>query len=70
MPQWAGSSWYYLRFEDPKNKKALVDPKKEITLLARDYLFKDVLRIETVRKPIILEKLAAMLAYQIGREYF
>ncbi|MDE1974964.1 MAG: leucine--tRNA ligase [Patescibacteria group bacterium] len=29
MPQWAGSCWYYLRYEDPKNKKALVDPKKE-----------------------------------------
>ncbi len=29
MPQWAGSSWYYLRYIDPKNKKALVDPKKE-----------------------------------------
>ncbi len=29
MPQWAGSSWYYLRFIDPKNSKALVDKKKE-----------------------------------------
>jgi leucyl-tRNA synthetase len=29
MPQWAGSCWYYLRFEDPKNKKVYVDPKKE-----------------------------------------
>jgi leucyl-tRNA synthetase len=29
MPQWAGSSWYYLRYEDPKNSKAFVDPKKE-----------------------------------------
>ena len=29
MPQWAGSCWYYLRFMDPKNKKAFVDPKKE-----------------------------------------
>ncbi len=29
MPQWAGSCWYYLRYIDPKNKKALVDPKKE-----------------------------------------
>ncbi len=29
MPQWAGSSWYYLRYIDPKNKKVLVDPKKE-----------------------------------------
>ena len=24
MPQWAGSSWYYLRYMDPHNKEALV----------------------------------------------
>ncbi|WP_198434738.1 leucine--tRNA ligase [Aerococcus urinae] len=24
MPQWAGSSWYYIRFCDPKNKEALI----------------------------------------------
>jgi leucyl-tRNA synthetase len=29
MPQWAGSSWYYLRYMDPKNDKALVDSDKE-----------------------------------------
>jgi len=29
MPQWAGSSWYYLRYIDPKNKKTLVDKEKE-----------------------------------------
>ncbi|KAG6501475.1 hypothetical protein ZIOFF_041356 [Zingiber officinale] len=29
MPQWAGSCWYYLRFMDPKNSKALVDKDKE-----------------------------------------
>lgn len=29
MPQWAGSSWYYLRFMDPKNANALVDKDKE-----------------------------------------
>ncbi|HND52017.1 MAG TPA: leucine--tRNA ligase [Pirellulaceae bacterium] len=29
MPQWAGSCWYYLRFIDPKNGTALVDPAKE-----------------------------------------
>ena len=28
MPQWAGSSWYFLRFCDPKNDKALADPEK------------------------------------------
>lgn len=29
MPQWAGSSWYYLRFIDPNNDAALVDSTKE-----------------------------------------
>jgi leucyl-tRNA synthetase len=29
MPQWAGSSWYYLRFLDPHNSKALIDPAIE-----------------------------------------
>jgi leucyl-tRNA synthetase len=29
MPQWAGSCWYYLRFIDPKNTAALVDPALE-----------------------------------------
>ena len=29
MPQWAGSCWYYLRYVDPKNGRAFVDPAKE-----------------------------------------
>ncbi len=29
MPQWAGSSWYYLRFVDPHNTNALIDVRKE-----------------------------------------
>ncbi|MDQ3330878.1 MAG: class I tRNA ligase family protein, partial [Planctomycetota bacterium] len=29
MPQWAGSCWYYLRFADPKNETAFIDPAKE-----------------------------------------
>ncbi len=28
MPQWAGSSWYFLRYVDNKNKEALVDKEK------------------------------------------
>ena len=28
MPQWAGSSWYYLRYIDPKNDTALADMDK------------------------------------------
>lgn len=29
MPQWAGSSWYYLRFMDPENTDALVGKEAE-----------------------------------------
>ena len=29
MPQWAGSCWYFLRFIDPKNSDALIDPALE-----------------------------------------
>ena len=29
MPQWAGSCWYYLRYLDPDNDDALVDPDLE-----------------------------------------
>jgi len=29
MPQWAGSSWYYLRYMDPKNDQALVSKENE-----------------------------------------
>ncbi len=28
MPQWAGSSWYFLRYIDPHNDKAFADPEK------------------------------------------
>ncbi|MBR2474396.1 MAG: leucine--tRNA ligase [Clostridia bacterium] len=28
MPQWAGSSWYFLRYIDPKNSEKLADPEK------------------------------------------
>ncbi len=28
MPQWAGSSWYFLRYIDPKNDSTLADAKK------------------------------------------
>lgn len=36
MPQWAGSSWYYLRFIDPANTKAPVGKKKEREMLPVD----------------------------------
>ena len=29
MPQWAGSSWYYVRYMDPHNDKEIVSPEAE-----------------------------------------
>ncbi|MEX0643493.1 MAG: leucine--tRNA ligase [Pirellulales bacterium] len=36
MPQWAGSCWYYLRFLDPKNAKAAIDPAIEMAWMPID----------------------------------
>ncbi|NUO35856.1 MAG: leucine--tRNA ligase [Dermatophilaceae bacterium] len=35
MPNWAGSCWYYLRYLDPANHEAFVDPANEAYWLAR-----------------------------------
>jgi len=37
MPQWAGSSWYYLRYIDPRNNLSAIDSEKE-----KDWLPVDV----------------------------
>jgi leucyl-tRNA synthetase len=36
MPQWAGSCWYYLRYLDPQNHDAMVDPEIERYWLGPD----------------------------------
>jgi uncharacterized protein len=36
--------------------------------LSNDYLYKDLLSIETIRKPALLEKILISLAFQIGNE--
>lgn len=36
MPQWAGSSWYFLRYIDPKNTEAIADKEKLIEWLPVD----------------------------------
>ncbi|MDV3223044.1 leucine--tRNA ligase [Intrasporangium sp.] len=35
MPNWAGSCWYYLRYLDPANAEAMVDPENERYWMAR-----------------------------------
>ena len=44
------------------------NPEGDLKTIANDYLFRDILRIETVRKPIIIEKLVRLLALQSGNE--
>ena len=36
MPQWAGSSWYFLRYVDSKNDKELVSREKADEMLPVD----------------------------------
>ena len=44
------------------------DEKELIKLLAGSYLYKDLLMLEQVKKPVLLEKLLKALALQVGSE--
>ena len=44
------------------------NPEGDLKIIANDYLFRDILKIETVRKPIIVEKLVRLLALQSGNK--
>ncbi len=39
MPQWAGSSWYFLRYTDPRDKKQFADKKKQKYWMPIDVYF-------------------------------
>ena len=42
--------------------------RETLTLLANSYLYKDVFRLEQLKKPLLLEKIVRALALQIGSE--
>lgn len=44
------------------------EEKKLLKLLAGSYLYKDVLMLEQIKKPVLLEKLLKALALQVGSE--
>lgn len=44
------------------------DEKESLKLLASSYLYKDLLMLEKIKKPILLEKLLKSLALQVGNE--
>ena len=62
-------------FEDSllEVKKRLIQEEKEqefqvLKELASSYLYKDVLQLSAVRKPVLLDKLLKALALQLGSE--
>ncbi len=44
------------------------DAKKHLKLLAGSYLYKDILSLDSIHKPVILEKILKALALQLGSE--
>jgi len=49
----------------------IVDPtnaEKHLKLIANSYLYKDLLTLEQIKKPVLLEKMVKALALQIGSE--
>jgi len=52
----------------PEIVSKLGEEKVHLKLLAESYLYKDLLMLEQVKKPLLLEKLLTALALQIGSE--
>ena len=63
MPQWAGSSWYYLRYIDPHNEQALADPEKLKYWLPVDWYNGGM---EHVTRHVIYSRFWHKFLYDIG----
>lgn len=50
------------------NYTDISDKLKELDQITNAYLYKDILKLEEIRKPAILEKLVKLLAHQVGSE--
>jgi predicted AAA+ superfamily ATPase len=46
----------------------LANAQRSLMALSNDYLYKDLLSLESIRKPALLEKILLALAFQIGNE--
>jgi len=58
----------YGYYPEVVNQKATSDAQEALTLLAESYLYKDILSLEGIKKPQLLDKLLRALALQIGSE--
>ena len=63
MPQWAGSSWYFLRYCDPHNDKCLADPEKLRYWMPVDWYNGGM---EHVTRHMIYSRFWHMFLYDIG----
>ena len=63
MPQWAGSSWYFLRYIDPKNENAIADPEKLKYWLPVDWYNGGM---EHVTRHMIYSRFGHHFLYDIG----
>ena len=63
MPQWAGSSWYFIRYVDPHNDKALADPEEMKYWLPVDWYNGGM---EHVTRHLIYSRFWYRFLYDIG----
>ena len=63
MPQWAGSSWYFLRYIDPLNDEVLADPEKLAYWLPVDWYNGGM---EHVTRHLIYSRFWHKFLYDIG----
>ena len=66
MPQWAGSSWYYLRYLDPQNSKKLVDPEKDKYWMGKEGVDLYVGGLEHATRHLIYARFWHKFLYDIG----
>jgi predicted AAA+ superfamily ATPase len=58
----------YGYYPEVVNQKSTSDAQERLKLLAESYLYKDILALEGIKKPQLLDKLLRALALQIGSE--
>lgn len=58
----------YGSYPDILNQQSEDLAKELICMLTDSYLFKDLLTLETIRRPVLLEKIVTALALQVGSE--
>ena len=67
MPQWAGSSWYFLRYVDPENDQAIADLNKQEYWMPVDWYNGGM---EHVTRHLIYSRFWNQFLYDIDEAYY